>query len=75
MRSSRKRAVDGFLRAFSGVDARSIGRECRSFRAFETSRAFCLSKTSKPLTTHHSSLPSRTPQSAPRPPPAANLAS
>ncbi len=43
MRSSRKRAVDGFLRAFSGVDARSIGRECRSFRAFETSCAFCLS--------------------------------
>jgi len=52
MRSSRKRAVDVFLRAFSGVDACSIGRECRSFRAFETSRAFCLSKTSKPLTTH-----------------------
>ena len=74
MRSSRKRAVDAFLRAFSGVDARSIGRECRSFRAFETSRAFCLSKTSKPLTTH-SSLSSHTPQSVPRPPPAANLAS
>ena len=75
MRSSRKRAVDAFLRAFSGVDARSIGRECRSFRALRhrAHSSFC-SKNLKPLTTH-SSLPSRTPQSAPRPPPAANLAS
>ena len=52
MRSSRKRAVDAFLRAFSGVDARSIGRGAVLSALLRRRAHFCLSKTSKPLTTH-----------------------